>query len=187
MKLYFYTSELTADPIINVIKVYFTKVGIDFVFNLEDHGVVVDESTEARHVDGIIIYGDLDSRASYLLASYLAQGIDVIFLSKLGKKFDEVLLNFRNNPAFKGKLSLETVSGDNVIEKLKGFLRNVDRSDLNDKANIKFTLRLSRRLSDYLDWRAKNKKVKKADDIRDELIKIMMADKHYGDFIEKKY
>ena len=63
----------------------------------------------------------------------------------------------------------------------------IDNDSIRNLFNIKYTLRISGKIADYLNWKADNKNVKKADWIRDQIQQIMQDDAAYQEFLKNKF
>ena len=53
--------------------------------------------------------------------------------------------------------------------------------------NIKYTLRISRRISDYLNWKSKKVDMPKADWLRNKIKDVIERDDDYQQYLQDRY
>lgn len=182
MKIYFYTSLPTENPDVVSALSYLKKTGVDLVGN------VISESSEAvEDVDGLIIFGrSFDTRSGYLAALSLAQRKDVLILLASGAVLDESLAALQKDKSFAKKLRIFYYKKD-LVDRLKDFILSLDTSTLREMTNIKYTLRLSPKISDYLNWKGERIDMPKADWLRDKIKEVMEGDTEYKKYLDDKF
>ena len=182
MKIYFYTNLPVQNPDVVSALSYLKKTGVDLVGN------VVSESSEVvEDVDGLIIFGrSFDTRSGYLAALALAQRKDVLILLASGANLDESLAALQKDKSFAKKLRIFYYKKD-LVDRLKDFILSLDTSTLRDMTNIKYTLRLSPKISDYLNWKGERIAMPKADWLRDKIKQVMEEDLEYKKYLDDKF
>lgn len=183
MRIYFYTNQETNNPEAKEIVSYLRRAEIEVISSLT---VLSDKPLE--RVDVFVFQGEkLDAKASYLIALALAQNKKVLCLLPMPSKPDESLQMLIQNKNLAKNLSVESYASDNLREKLAKFLSSINKSTVRDLFDIKYTLRVSSRINDYLNWKARQEKIKKADWIRDKIQNIITDDEAYQDFLKNKF
>jgi len=182
MKVYFYSNNPAEAKENKEIIRYLKRAGVTVGSNLSGQ-------TEMKNkLDALIVQGKkLDAKASYLMALTLSQGKDVLCLLPKGVKADEALSGLQSDDNFGQKLHLKFYQPDGLLDQVISFIKSLDQDSLRDLANIKYTLRLSSKISDYLNWKAKIKKMRKADWLRQQINQIMDNDTQYKKFLEDKF
>jgi hypothetical protein len=188
MKIYFYTNKYLDNQDAKDVSIYLKKAGVDVIGNLNPSSDNSAEGGSLDKVDAFVFQGDrLDTKASYLLALVLAQNKEVLCLLPRGAKLDPSLKGLESDSKLAKKIHIELYNKTNLKEKTLSFLKLIDNGSLRDLFNIKYTLRISGKISEYLNWRAKKDNVKKADWIRDKIQNIMQEDEEYQDFFKNKF
>ena len=67
------------------------------------------------------------------------------------------------------------------------FLQKLDQNSGRDVINVKYTLRVSAKMSDYLAWKSQSTAMPKADWIRNLIADTCQNDKDYQNFLNLKY
>jgi len=190
MRLYFYTNEFINNQAAKQIVEYLKRAEINLFSNLslksEAKGFSQDQPLDK--MDAMIFQGKkLDAKSSYLVALVLAQGKEVLCLIPQGTKLDDAWQILKSDSSVSAKLHLEFYNQSDLQGKVLDFLRSLDSASIKDLFNIKYTLRISNKLADYLNWKAKKLGAKKADWLREQ-IEIMMADDaDYQKFLKNKF
>lgn len=175
---------------------------------LSDAGVIVMSNTASKHissltandlqrisqtgeimmdrVDGVIIEGSNDiPESGYLIALALAHQKPVLYLSERGKSISKNLLHLQKGKEASRLLYLEYYELKSFKKVIFEFLKKIEKGDVKQKANIKFTLRINPRIEKYLSWKTHNTKVTKADFLRELIEQIIDNDpdyqKYFGD------
>lgn len=187
MKIYFYTNNYTEDNDAKVIKTYLKKSGVEVFSNTDNFSGDL-EKPPLEKVEAFIFQGKkLDTRASYLTALVLAQNKEVLCLLPEGTKSEESLDDLRADSKLAKKINIEFYDDGNLKDKLLNFLKAIDNNSIRNLFNIKYTLRISSKIAEYLNWKAKDKGAKKADWLRDQIQNIMDEDQEYQKFIKDKF
>ncbi|MBU1202962.1 hypothetical protein KKH39_02900 [Patescibacteria group bacterium] len=183
MKIYFYTNQelnnTDAKEIINHLR----RADIEVISSLSSSS-----DTQLERVDAFVFQGQkFDTKAGYLTALALAQSKEVLCLLPSGSKIDSSLASLRDNRNLAKHLLVEFYTDSDLSDKLEKFLTKLDKKTIRDLFNIKYTLRVSGKINDYLNWKAREKSVKKADWIRDNIQDLMKNDEKYQDFLKNKF
>ena len=190
MRLYFYTNEIINNQEAKAIMGYLKRAEINIFSNLslkaEAKGFSQDQPLDK--MDALIFQGKkLDAKSSYLVALVLSQGKEVLCLIPQGTKLDDAWQILKSDSNLSAKLHLEFYSQDNLEDKVFDFLKSLDSGSIKDLFNIKYTLRVSGKLADYLNWKAKKLNTKKADWLRDQIQAMMADDADYQKFLKNKF
>ncbi|MFA6307934.1 MAG: hypothetical protein WCS88_04175 [Patescibacteria group bacterium] len=188
MKIYFYSNQYLNNPDAKDAMLCFKKAGADVLNNLSPNvdGGVAGGSLD--RVDAFVFQGDkLDTKASYLIALVLAQNKEVLCLLPKGAKLDTSLKDLEADSKLAKKIHIELYSKDDLKEKILSFLKIIDNGSIRNLFNIKYTLRISGKIADYLNWKANKENIKKADWIRDQIQCIVQDDKEYQEFLNNKF
>ncbi len=188
MKIYFYTNQYLNNKDAKDVILYLKKAGADVMSNLNPkNGGSVDGGSLDK-VDAFVFQGDkLDTKASYLIALVLAQNKEVLCLLPRGSKMDTSLKDLESDSKLAQKIHIELYDETSLKEKVLSFLKIIDNDSIRNLFNIKYTLRISGKISDYLNWKADKKNIKKADWIRDNIQQFMEEDETYQEFLKNKF
>jgi len=188
MKIYFYSNQYLNNQDAKDINLYLKKAGVDVISNLSASGNGGTEEGSLDKVDAFIFQGDkLDTKASYLIALVLAQRKEVLCLLPQGAKLDASLKDLEADSKLAKKIHIEIYNKNILKEKVLDFLKIIDNDSIRSLFNIKYTLRISSKIADYLNWKSKQKNIKKADWIRNEIQQLMEDDKKYQEFLKNKF
>jgi hypothetical protein len=164
----------------------FSKIESDFVTQIsEDKMAEIQASGESilNHVDGIVIEATApDSEVGYLLAHAILQKKPTLCLYQKGAQIKKTLSHLGQNiPAYIMVKSYDSRSLETVIaDYIKLFGMDPEYSDV---PNIKFTLRISQKISHYLHWKTLNTKKTKADYLRERIQEMIENDDKYKKYI----
>ncbi|MFA6525763.1 MAG: hypothetical protein WCT33_05940 [Patescibacteria group bacterium] len=197
MKIYFFgpTTEISNyNNAYQQILEQLTKAGLQ-AFSKTESGYVTPISEEKmaeiqaagesvlNHVDGIVIEATApDSEVGYLLAHAILQKKPTLCLYQKGAQIKKTLSHLGQNiPPFiiakpYQKSDLEAIIAEYIN------LFGID-PEYNDVPNIKFTLRISQKISHYLHWKTHNTKKTKADFLREMIQEIIENDDKYKKYI----
>ena len=137
-------------------------------------------------MDGLIIEGSTeDSEVGYLLAYAIAQKKPTLFLSERGSRGRQILryLNERQIPK---TCLIRYYTATNLVWLLAEFLKTIDQSEVREIHRIKFTLRITPTIEEFLEWKTRNTKVKKADFLRQEVERLIDQDHDFLEYIKRK-
>lgn len=187
MKIYFYTNQEVDNQAAKEIFFCLKRAGIEIITN-NSKNKNIDNDFILPKVEAMIFQGKtLDAKSSYLLAFSLAQNKKVLCLLPEGASVDSNWANLQSMETMSDKISLEFYDNKNIKEKVYGFLKKLDASSAKELFNIKYTLRISQKISQYLNFKARESSTPKADWLRDQLVKMMEEDKNYNDFEDNKF
>lgn len=189
MKIYFYSNNQNGKDALTISK-YLKKVGIEFKDNFSDIDNVDNfaQDSALSKVDSLIVLtSNLSEKEIYLIALSLSQNKDVLCLIPQGKNVGNALKNLKDNDKFSDKLYVEKYQGNSLIEKVSIFLESLHKDDMKELFNIKYTLRVSSKINSYLNWKANQINMPKADWIRDIIRELMNSDQGYQDFDKNKF
>ncbi|MBT4849556.1 hypothetical protein HON36_01750 [Candidatus Parcubacteria bacterium] len=186
MKIYFYSSDKTIDS--KHVERYLKQVGIEIVDDSKG-GINQDASVKPfGKMEALIFQGkNLDARAGYLIALALSQNKEVFCLLPNGNKIDGTLQSLKDDKNFNKRLKIEFYQNTDLKQKIFDFLKTLDKGDIRDLFNIKYTLRISRRISDYLNWKSKKVDMPKADWLRNKIKDVIERDDDYQQYLQDRY
>ena len=188
MKIYFYSNQYLNNQDAKDINLYLKKAGVDVVSNLSASGNGGTGDKSLDKVDAFVFQGDkLYTKASYLIALILAQNKEVLCLLPVGSKTDASLKDLETDSKLAKKIHIETYDKNILKGKVLEFLKIIDNDSIRNLFNIKYTLRISSKIADYLNWKADQENIKKADWIRDQIQNIMQDDDAYQEFSKNKF
>lgn len=182
MRVYFYTNQETNNKIAKEIISHLRRAEIQVISSLTAAETSLDQ------FDAFVFQGEnFDTKAGYLVALALAQNKRVLCLLPEGSKLDNSLETLKGNKNLAKHLFVEFYQDNNLSEKLSDFLQKLDKEVVRDLFNIKYTLRVSNKINEYLNWKAKKLAVKKADWIRERIQDIIKDDSDYQEFLQNKF
>ena len=183
MVVYFYSQN--QDEIGKHIFQRLRKIRIDVFSNLS-----ATKPTDAslNEADALLIYSTtLDEESSYFVALAMSENKPVLFLTDNQGIKSKTLKTLKKNKNFLDKMEISQCDLQSVDELIINFLQKLDQNSVRDMVSIKYTLRLSPKMSDYLDWKAKQVSMRKADWLRNLINKKIDKDKEYQKFLNIKY
>ena len=188
MRIYFYTNQASGQ--VKEMFSYLRRVGMIVVSNLSSQ--VQQKSTSQElpldKVDTLIVEGaKLDTKSAYLIATGLSQNKNVLCLLPQGSKIDATLKNLQADSNFGKRLKIEFYTDKNWQDILSTFLQSLDKKSVRELFNIKYTLRISSKISDFLNWKARQVGVRKADWLRDQIQAIIKQDADYQKFLKTRF
>jgi len=188
MKIYFYSNQYLNNSDAKNIMLYFKKAGADVLNNLSQSGEGNINGGSLDKVDAFVFQGEkLDTKASYLIALVLAQNKEVLCLLPRGAKPDASLKDLEADSKLAKKIHIELYEKEDLKDKVLSFLKIIDNGSIRNLFNIKYTLRISGKIADYLNWKADKENVRKADWIRDQIQNIVQEDEEYQEFLKNKF
>jgi len=188
MKIYFYIVNIDENS--RAIGNYLKKVGMFVTSNLasETQQKNTSEFQSLDKIDLLLVYGDkIDQQSSYLLAAALSQGKKVLCLLPQATKIDDSLLNLQHDKILGKKLKILFFSDQDWRLVLAGYFEALEQGQTREFFNIKYTLRVSSKINNYLNWKSKKTDTKKADWLRDKIQQIMEDDDKYQDFLRDRF
>ncbi len=124
---------------------------------------------------GVIIEGSqFASELGYILALALSHRRPLLYLQPqtlpMQEMLERVLEEHRNNPL----IFLEHYQTQEELQKrTEDFLSQIEVPTKKERSNIKFTLRISRSMDNYLNWKSKNERLTKANFLRKKILDPM--------------
>lgn len=137
-------------------------------------------------MQAIIVEGSTpDPQSGYLLAYALAERRPLLYLYARGDVAPDVLkyLNLKDIPKF---VTVATYRPDTVEPIVERFLGRVGNVTVREVPKIKFTLRLTDTLDQYLDFKTRNTKKTKADYLRDKLEREAGENDEFQQYLKKR-
>ncbi len=115
----------------------------------------------------------------YSLAMGLMQKKPVLYLYQ-GKTAGKEFLRTNLDKSQRDQLTIASYSADDLDGHVGHFLTGVEANpEPGDIPNIKFTLRITKRIEQYLAWRTHNLPMSKADFLRNMIQEMMASDDEY--------
>lgn len=179
MMIYFHSNNPDSKDAKQVIE-YLKKLGIDLA-------MAKNQLASLAEVDALLVQGDaLDTNANYFIALAIAENKPVLCL--LSKKInDQTVVALETNKNFQNKVKLVFYKEEDLTDNIITFLRELDAQAGQEVANIKYTLRINQKISNYLNWKIGNAKRKKANWLRDKLQLMMEQDQGYQKYLQDKF
>lgn len=131
------------------------------------------------HVDGLVLETTTrDSEIGYLLAFMILYKKPILCLYQHGTQIKEMVRRLgKNCPPF---LLVSSYKPKDLEKILDDYVHLFERQGaFSDVPTIKFTLRISPKISRFLHWKTRQEKKTKADFLRDLLEKISSQDEQY--------
>ena len=125
-------------------------------------------------VDAVVIEGsEPDPEVGYLLAYAVAQRKPALLLLRKGRAVKNPLATFgRNVPK---NLTTAIYTEDSIEGAVIGFMSSLGTLEYQEVPSIKFTLRITPQIEQYLDWKTHNTKKTKADFLRAVILDDIIA------------
>lgn len=157
--------------------------------NLPAETIAAHEATAAPLLDAmqaIIVEGTTpDLQTGYLLAYAMAQKRPLLYLYNRGEAAPEVLRYLKPQDVAK-YIVVATYTPERVESLVADFLKRFGNVKIREAPRIKFTLRLTPTIDEFLDFKVRNTKHTKADYLRDQLEKLMEADEEWLKNLRKR-
>ncbi|MBT4349503.1 hypothetical protein HOD19_01835 [bacterium] len=183
MVVYFYSQN--QDEIGKHIFQHLRKAQVDVFSNLS---TTKPADTSLNTADALLIHSTtLDEESSYFVALAMSENKPVLFLTDSRGIKSKTLKTLKNNKNFSDKMEIKQCDLQSIDDLILNFLQKLDQNSVRDMVNIKYTLRLSPKMSDYLDWKSKQIAIRKADWLRNLINKSIEGDKEYQKFLNTKY
>lgn len=133
-----------------------------------------------EQVDAVVIEGsDPTPETGHLVALALTYHKPILYLNERGRPVNYHLRRLQESKVASAYLRLESYGAESLANRLREFLRLVERGEGKLNPTIKFTLRLTPAIERYLVYKSKGSKKTKADYLRDLLEQIATEDKEY--------
>ncbi len=193
MKLFLHFSDDADMDLINNSVSIFKEAGVLVVTNIDEVQAADFSEKELKRLkmtgenmldkmDAYVIEASYpDPQIGYLLAYAMSQKKPALYLVKKGTKVGPQLKRLPDN------IVIREYETENIKEELIGFIRNLEKGFGESVANIKFTLRITPQIERYLTWKAKRKKLSKADFLRERISEDIIAkDEEYKKYLNRK-
>lgn len=142
------------------------------------------ESFLARMKGIVLEVTEGDPEIGYLLAYAMMQKKPALCLYQKGKNIKSILSYLGTKPP--RNLIVQSYNEYNLEKLIVSFARRLETSpEESDIPAIKFTLRISLKISSYLAFKTHKKKISKADWLRAAINKMIAEDEEYKEFREK--
>jgi predicted DNA-binding protein len=189
MHIYFYSNASDNDQNSQQILQYLRRVGATVISETSTKKVATEAGAlPMDKVDALLIYGQkLDAQAGYWLAWAVSKNKDVLCLLPEGTKLDAALEHLLTDSVASKKLHLERYQAKDVLDKVANFLESFGQENLSELYNIKYTLRLSRKINEYLDWKSAATSIDKATWLRENIQGLMEGDKDWQSYLSTKF
>lgn len=200
MRVYFFGPETNIEKhqqVYEQIIQKLTDAGLKVVFRTESDFISgMDESQIAQiqetgesilnHVDGIVIETTTsDPEIGYLLAHAILQKKPTLCFYQKGSQIKTTLSYLGQKiPSF---IFLKPYEKEDLEKTIADYIKLFEMdSELSEITNIKFTLRISKKISHFLDWKTHNTKKTKADFLRELIEKIIKEDDKYQKYLTQR-
>lgn len=139
------------------------------------------EQSQLDRVNAVIVEGtEPDPEVGYLLAYAIGQKKPLLHLTRKGHNRQNPLETFTKSHRLPSSLVMAHYDPKSLERIVVQFLERLDGITFAEVADIKFTLRITPSIERYLDWKAKQGKMTKADFVRDVLNdEIIAKDEKY--------
>lgn len=133
-------------------------------------------------VDALIVEGSTaDSQAGYLLAYAISTGKPCLYLYE--RRGTTQLFQHLKPAQVPKSISAVRYTRANLSETIHSFLGTVAGVEIREAPRIKFTLRITKTIEQYLAFRTANTPLTKADWLRSEIEQLMREDPKFRDFL----
>jgi len=199
IRLYFYgppTSKSALREAYTTIKDVCGRADVLLSTNTEAQEVNLPSETVAEYraagaplldaMHAVIIEGTTpDPQAGYLLAYALAERKPLLYLYERGEAAPEVLryMNLKDVPKH---IMIATYRPETLEATVTQFLGTLGQVKVREVPRIKFTLRLTSSIDEYLDYKTRNTKASKADYLREEIERQIERDEQYQHYRKKR-
>ena len=186
MTIYFYTSSDAnnneAKSILDCLK----KSGSQVISNLLPQSQYKEMALD--NVSALVLQGDdLDDQSNYFIALALAQSKPVLCLLAKQSAANKIFETLKTNKNFQEQVRVVFYQPNNLQKKVLDFLKELDSQTGQTVANIKYTLRISPKISEYLAWKTDKANRRKADWVRNTLLEVMENDEKYQKHLKNKF
>ncbi len=183
MLVYFYSQA--KNDVSRAILQYLNKAQVATFSNLDSKK---NQEISLSQADALVIYDEnLAETSSYFIALAISENKPILFLTNTKGNKSKNLQTLREDKNFKNKLDIFVCNLQNFSNILLNFLQKLDQNSGRDIINVKYTLRVSSKMSDYLAWKSKATGMPKADWLRSLIDDSLQKDSDYKKFLASKY
>lgn len=199
IKAYFYGPDTGKKQLVDAyhaVKDVCARADVMLSTNTERSEINLSTETIARYeatgtplldaMQAIIVEGTTpDPQSGYLLAYALAEQRPLLYLYQRGDVAPDVLryLTLKDIPKF---VTVATYRADSLEKIIIQFLGRVGDVKVREVPRIKFTLRLTQTIDEYLDYKTRNTKLTKADYLRDHVDALIEHDEEFQRYLKKR-
>lgn len=190
MKVYFYTkNENNEEKLMAVhrqILEFFKENGLVVISNLYDR-TISQQNLSFEDMNGLVVEGGGSvTEVGYLVAMALAQHKPILYLLPKGAVLPDQLRSLKDNKQLKQLFILRYYSERTLKSLLIDFIDLIETGELRREVpTIKFTLRFTPRAGRYITWKAKQKKLSKADYLRKLIDEQIQNDEEYQSLLRR--
>lgn len=198
MKIYYYaaaTNRLDVDSYQSRIKRLLRQSGAEIITNLDRSTQPTKDDLEAiaatgvtalDTMDALVIEGtETDANVGYLLAYAIAKQKPTLYLYERRTERRDAL-SLIDKKAIPTTLAVRAYLKRNLDESVQGFLRTFENLTITEPPTIKFTLRITKTIERFLEYKTRNTKLTKADFLREEIDAIMKNDHRFWQWLKKQ-
>jgi len=138
-------------------------------------------------MNGLVVEGGGSvTEVGYLVAMALAQHKPILYLLPKGAMLPDQLRSLKDNKQLKRLFILRYYSERTLKSLLIDFIDLIETGELRREVpTIKFTLRFTSRAGRYITWKAKQKKLSKADYLRKLIDEQIQNDEEYQSLLRR--
>ncbi len=199
MKVYYFASQTNKEAIKGLqqrIKRVLEQSGVVVISNLNYSGETISSVIEQAEemgqsvlsqMDALVIEGSgEDPEIGYLLAYAISTKIPTLYLSEKNSRIKNPL-KFISRDKIPNNITTKVYGLNNVESILRDNLSFLEDNEYSEAPTIKFTLRVTPLIEQYLHWKTHNTNLTKADYLRQLLIEeVIKKDKHYKKYRHQK-
>lgn len=198
MKIYYYaatTNRLDIASYQSRIKRLLRQTGAEVMSNTDRTAALSRDDLDAiaatgaialDTMDALVIEGtEPDTRVGYLLAYAIAKQKPTLYLHERRTERQDAL-SLLDAKAIPATLKVRAYLKRNLDESVQNFLRSFSSLSVTEPPTIKFTLRITKTIERFLEYRTRNTKLTKADFLREEIDAIMKKDHRFWQWLKKQ-
>ncbi len=199
MKIYYFASQVQKESTRGLqlrLKRLLEQSGIVVMSNLNLTGEAVTSVMERAEelgqsvldqMDALVIEGSgNDPEIGYLLAYAISTKKPTLYLTEKGSQAKNPL-RFLSEKKTPSNITVKNYTATTLENTLQGLLPGLDDSEFNEPPTIKFTLRITPLIEQYLHWKTHNTKLTKADFLRQLIIdEVIKKDEEYQKYRRKR-
>lgn len=181
MKIYFYSANINkqVNRVVDLLK----KTDLQLFSNLflKNKQDIFSDHNLYKSDHFILFMKDFDAKIFYIISFALSRKKRVICLLPKNIKIDDNFKSLQNS------LEIYFYDEHDLNFRISNIISSLQIKNKNNLFNIKYTLRLSAKISDYLNWKAEQINMSGADWLRQMIQENMDNDKDYQAVLKNKY
>lgn len=198
MKIYYYaaaTNRVDIDSFQSRIKRLLRQAGANVLSNTDRASSLTRDDLAAISaagaiaidtMDALVIEGtETDARVGYLLAYAIAKQKPTLYLHERRSERDDALA-LLDKKSIPKTLVVQSYLKRNLDDHVLAFLQSFSNLAVTEPPTIKFTLRITKTIERFLEYRTHNTKMTKADFLREEIDAIMKKDHAFWQWLKKQ-